>query len=311
MAEDYYSTLGVARTATPDEIHQAYRALAREYHPDLNPDNEAAKKKFQAVQQAYEVLKDPKKREMFDRYGPGFETMGGAGAGPWRASPGGRGPSFEEVDLSDLFGEGGEGGGFSDLFRQFTRRTGRRPTANAPRGSHIQHELQIPFRTAVAGGNAQLSVRRHNGKIETIKVKIPAGIQDGKKIRLRGQGEPGRAGGQAGDILITVRVAPHPCYQRQGKDLIVKVPVTLTEAVLGAKIDIPTPRGTITLSVPSGTSSGKRLRIKGHGVQTSESPGDLYAEIQIVLPEKLDGHATDTIRKLNLGPSDPRAQIIW
>jgi DnaJ-class molecular chaperone len=176
---------------------------------------------------------------------------------------------------------------------------------------NIEHELQVPLRTAVSGGSAQLAVRRRTGKVETINVKIPAGIEDGKKIRLRGQGEPSTAGGAAGDILITVRVAPHPYYQRQGNDLIARVPVTLTEAVLGAKVDVPTPKGTITLTIPSGTSSGKRLRVKGHGVPGSDGAGDLYAEIHIVLPEQIDEATREQLRRLNLGPSHPRTQLIW
>jgi DnaJ-class molecular chaperone len=313
MAEDYYEALGVARNASPEEIHKAYRILARRYHPDLNPDDEAAKKKFQAIQQAYEVLKDPKKREMFDRYGPSFESMGGAGAGgPWRARPGAA-PSggFTEADWGEIFGEEGAGG-FADLFRQFTRRPSRRGGPSAARGANIEHELHIPFRTAISGGSAQLSVRRQSGKVETINVRIPAGIEDGKKIRLRGQGEPAPPHGQPGDILITVRVAPHPHFQRQGRDLIVRVPITLREALLGAKIDVPTPKGTVTMTIPAGTSGGKRLRIKGHGIPSANGGGDLFAEMQIVLPEKIDAQTRAALEKLDLqGPPDPRVHLRW
>ena len=142
----------------------------------------------------------------------------------------------------------------------------------------------MPFNTAVTGGEAMISVQRHNGKLDTINVKIPIGIDDGQKIRLRGQGEAD-VGEQAGDILITIRVSPHPYFQRRGNRLDVRVPITLTEAVQGAKVDIPTPQGTITLSIPPGTSSGRKLRVKGHGVNPSKGkPGDLFAEVQIVLP---------------------------
>jgi DnaJ-class molecular chaperone len=316
MAEDYYATLGVSRGATPDEIHKAYRNLARRYHPDLNPDDDEAKKKFQAVQQAYEVLKDQKKRELYDRYGPSFESMGaGGGGGPWRARPGaGPGGGFTEVDLSELFGEEGAdlGGGFADLFRQFTRRPQRKAGPSTARGANIEHELQIPFRTAISGGTAQLSIRRHSGKVETIDVKIPAGIEDGKKIRLRGQGDTGGHGGMPGDILITVRVAPHPHFQRQGRDLIVKVPLTLKEAVFGCRIDVPTPRGVVTLTIPPNTSGGKRLRIKGHGVQFAKAVGDLYAEVQIVLPASIDSDTKEAIGKLRLAdPANPRGSLVW
>jgi curved DNA-binding protein len=315
MAEDYYDALGLARNATPDEIHKAYRNLARRYHPDLNPDDEEAKAKFQAVQQAYEVLKDPKKREMFDRYGSSFESMGGAGAGgPWRTRPG-AGPTggFSEVDLGEIFGEGMEGaGGFSDLFRQFTRRPSRRTGPSTAKGANIEHQLHVPFRTAISGGNAQLSVRRQSGKIETIDVRIPAGIEDGKKIRLRGQGEAAPPGGQPGDILITVRVAPHPHFHRQGRDLIVRVPITLREALLGAKIDVPTPKGVVTLTIPAGTSGGKRLRIKGHGVPSANGGGDLFAEMQIMLPESIDEQTRAALEKLDLQrPTNPRIHLLW
>lgn len=314
MADDYYKTLEIQRGASDDEIHGAYRKLARKYHPDLNPDDNAAKKKFQEIQQAYEVLKDPKKREMFDRYGPGFESMSGGGGGPWRANPQSRGhASYEDVDLGDIFGEqfgGGEGGGFSDLFRQFTRRGGR--SGQRPmKGKDVLHEITVPLRTTVTGGSAQLSIRRPNGKLETIDVKIPAGIEDGKKIRLRGQGETAPGGVPPGDMLITVRVAAHPCYSRQGSDLIVRVPISVIEAVNGTKVDIPTPKGTITMTVPPGTSSGKRLRAKGHGVATAEKTGDLLAEIQIVLPETIDASTKSELAKLDLTPSGIRDQIVW
>jgi len=149
------------------------------------------------------------------------------------------------------------------------------------------------------------------GKLETIDVKIPAGIEDGKKIRLRGQGETAPGGVPPGDMLITVRVAAHPCYSRQGADLIVRVPISVTEAVNGTKVDIPTPKGTITMTVPPGTSSGKRLRAKGHGVATAEKTGDLLAEIQIVLPETIDASTKSELAKLDLTPSGIRDQIVW
>ena len=166
------------------------------------------------------------------------------------------------------------GGGFADLFKQFSRgRGGAARAAPAARGNDLKHELTIPFATAVLGGEAALTVQRHDGNVETIKVKIPAGIDDGKKIRLRGQGEPGAGDAPAGDILLTIHVSPHPYFRRTGNRLDVRVPVTLAEAAQGAKIDVPTPHGTISLTVPPNTSSGKRLRIKGHGVQAGQPAG--------------------------------------
>ena len=316
MAKDYYKTLGVQRNATPDDIQKAYRDLARKYHPDLNPDNDDAKEKFKSVQQAYEVLSDPKKREKYDRYGSAFESMGGGapgGGARWRGRSGPTGS--EEFDLSDLFGEGGPGGagGFADIFKQFTGggrqgTAGRQPTSN--RGQDIKYDLQIAFTTAVEGGTSDISIRRGNsGKTETISVKIPAGIEDGKTIRLRGQGENPTLG-KAGDLLIKVKVGSHPYFQRRGNDLELKVPITLREAIDGSKIDVPTPKGTISLTVPPMSSSGKRLRVKGFGVQ-SKTPGDLYAELQIMLPEEKPSElAEEMIDALTL-KREPREELRW
>lgn len=312
MGEDYYKILGVSRNASDSDIQKAYRSLARKYHPDVNPDDAAAKAKFQQIQQAYEVLSDSEKREMYDRYGSSFESMGTGGAG---------GPQ-QEFDFSQLFGgqpgagQGGFEGGFGDIFRQFgggTQRGGPRQAPPRPRrGANIRHDLQVPFSSAVIGGEARLNIKRPTGKVESIAVKIPAGIETGKTIRLRGQGEPGPNGGSPGDIMITVRVAPHPCYQRRGNNLELQVPVTLAEAALGSKVDVPTPNGTITLTVPPGTSSGKRLRVKGHGVQTQDNPGDLYAEIQIVLPNTIDKESAALIRKFGEAhPMNPRTDLQW
>ena len=207
MAEDYYKTLGVPKNASQAEIQKAYRELARKYHPDMNPDDKTAKKKFQQVQAAFDVLNNPEKREMYDRYGSSFETMGGGGPQPqgayaWTWSPEGGGHaggpggfSAEDIDLSQFLGErfGQEGGGgFADLFSQFRRSTGkaRKPAGSARRGADVLHELQIPFTTAVAGGEVQVAVQQPSGKTETLAVKIPAGIEEGKKIRIRGHGGP-------------------------------------------------------------------------------------------------------------------------
>ena len=322
MADDYYNVLGVSRGASEDEIRKAYRELARQHHPDVNPDNPAAKEKFQQVQQAFEVLNDPKKREQYDRFGPGFESMGGGG--PWQGGgPGGGGfpggGANVEFDINDLFGGGGAsagaGGGFADLFKQFGGAGARRGGPKAPpaRGDDVEHQITVPFATSITGGEAAISLSRSDGKQDTLTVKIPAGIQDGKKIRLRGQGNPSPRGGEAGDLLLTVNVATHPVFRRSGRRLEVTAPITLAEAAEGAKIDLPTPKGVITLTVPPGASSGLRLRVKGHGVDPNgENPGDLYAEIQIVLPENL----SDEDKGLLAGVSEkynqmPRSELRW
>jgi DnaJ-class molecular chaperone len=321
MATDYYATLGVSRTASPEEIQKAYRKLARKYHPDMNPDDATAKKKFQEVQSAFEVLSDADKRKRYDQFGSDFESVG-AGGGPrsWRytTSSGPQTYPFDVNDLNDLFGGGGGpevegGGGFADLFKQFSRARGGQRRARAERGDDLRHEITIPFATAVQGGEAALTVQRQTGDVETIKVKIPAGIDDGKKIRLRGQGIPGEGGAPAGDILLTVHVAPHPFFRRDGNRLDVRVPVTLAEAAMGGKIEVPTPQGTITLTVPPNSSSGKRLRIKGHGVRPAGQPaGDLFAEIQIVLPESMSADERQQLADIsNRHPQHPRTELRW
>ncbi len=316
METDPYQTLGVDRGASQEEISKAYRELARKYHPDLNPDDESAKKHFQAVQSAFDVLGDEKKRKMYDRYGAGYESMG-SGTGPrpqgWPAGESGN----VEFDLNDLFGGGGAdggAGGFADLFKHFSRGGTQAPSRpREQRGADLEYELTVPFATAVNGGKASVSLRRASGKNETISVKIPAGIEDGKKIRLRGQGEQSPTGGPAGDILITVRVAPHPCFTRSGKRLDVTVPVTLAEAVEGAKIDVPTPHGTVSVAIPPNTSSGKKLRLRGQGVKpASGEPGDLYADIQIVLPSGLnDEQRAQLVELAKSDTRDPRGQLQW
>ncbi len=319
VSKDYYKILGIGRGATEADIQKAYRDLARKHHPDLNPDDKSAKKKFQKVQAAFDVLNDSKKRKMYDQFGSDFDSMGQGGPQGGRSTwsgPGGAGFDFGDIDLSDLFGGSGEaemgGGGFADIFKQFRRGAGRQQQAPAG-GANIAHELTVPFATAVTGGQAQISVQRTGGKIETIQVKIPAGIDNGKKIRLRGQGEPGPRGRPAGDILLTIHVSPHPCFRRRGKQLEVTLPVTVAEAALGAKVDVPTPTGTITLQIPPGTSSGAKLRIKGHGVTPpKKTPGDLYAVIQIVLPDRLDAEDREALEKLDKKhPQDPRSDLRW
>ncbi len=319
MAEDYYKTLGIARNASQTEVEKAYRDLARKYHPDLNQDDKTAKQKFQEVQTAFDVLSNSEKREMYDRYGANFDSMGG-GPGGAGGFPGGGGGGFGGFDFSEIFGGGMGGGGggaggagFEHIFRQAAGGGGPRAQSRPMKGANIAHELKIPFTTAVKGGEAQITIRRSDGRTETLSVKIPAAITDNKKIRLRGQGEASPNGsGEPGDLLITVRVSPHPCFTRSGSNLEVRVPLTVAEAARGAKVDVPTPAGTVTLSVPAGTNSGTKLRIKGQGVEAKGKPaGDLLAEIQIVVPDSLDAETEELLEKLSSQTPDPRQNLKW
>ena len=305
MAEDYYNALGVSRTASPEEIQKAYRKLARKYHPDMNPDDKAAKQKFQDVQKAYETLNDPEKRKMYDQFGSAYEQMGGAGAG----GAGGGGPF--PFDVEQMFGGrggGGGGGGFQfdaadlgDLFSQFTGGGGggRRSRRAAPaKGSDIAAEVTIPFHTAVMGGNCEIPVTRGTQR-ETLQVKIPPGVDSGKKIRLRGKGQAGQ-GGDNGDLIVTIQVAPHPYFKRQGQNLELKLPITVGEAALGATIDVPTPGGVVALKIPPCSSSGRRLRVKGQGIRSAAGEvGDLYVELQIKLPDSLSEEARQAVQTIN------------
>lgn len=311
MAEDYYKTLEVSRTASAEEIQKAYRKLARKYHPDLNPDDKNAKKRFQEVQQAYDVLNDPKKKSMYDQYGSNFENMQG--------NPFGGGSGGPQVDLGDLFGGAGGFGGMdiNDLLKQFGGGGGGAPDPRArgrraPRaGADLEAAVTIGFQTAALGGEANIRVDRGTGS-ESITVKIPPGIEDGKKIRLRGQGQQ-VPGGKSGDLLLTVSVAPHPCFKRVGSNLEIKLPIGIQEAILGAKVDVPTPGGIVTMTVPPMTSSGQRLRVKGQGVRSKDgTAGDLYVEIHIKLPSEMSDEFKNQLASLdpNYGKT-LRSSLVW
>ncbi len=318
MAQDYYKLLEVGKTASQDEIQKSYRKLAHKYHPDMNPDDKSAKQKFKDIQHAYDVLSEPEKRQLYDQYGPDFDKMGPGGGGSPFAGRGG----FE-----DIFGGAGPGGyqmegDLGDILRQFggaaAAGRGRGRTTAARKGRDLSSEITVPFSTAVLGGQASIAITRE-GKPESLQVKIPPGIESGKKMRLRGQGEPSLGGGTAGDLLLTVHVASHPFFKRSGKNLELRLPITLGEAALGATVDVPTPNGTVALKIPPGSNSGRRLRIQGQGVLSpNESPGDLFVELQIKLPESFSDaeapsaqirQAVESIENLYRQP--PRSNIIW
>ena len=330
MAEDHYQMLGVPKSASAEDIRKAYRELARKYHPDLHPDDDAAKEKFKKVQTAFDVLNDPSKREMYDRYGSSFEGVGAGGPGGGWAGGGGGGrgpfpgaggfPGGGEIDLESLFGGSG---GFADMFRGAGGgggagaggRAGRgRKRATQVPGEDLTARIEVPFKLAIEGGKTDVRIDRE-GKAETISVTIPQGLPDGARMRLRGQGLPGSGGGPAGDLLLEVGVESHPVFLRDGDTLELTLPVSLAEAIEGAKVDVPTPWGTISLRIPAGTSGGRKLRAAGMGVRHSNgAKGDLIAEVQIMLPESADPEAVARLleaAKVAAGSATPRPQLRW
>jgi DnaJ-class molecular chaperone len=291
--ENPYDILGVARTATADELKSAYRKLAKKHHPDLNPGNAAAADRFKAITAAYDLLSDADKRARFDRGeidAQGNEQWrpppgGGAGAGrgfygehaggPFGAKYGGGEFSAEDI-FADLFGRGGGPGG---------GRGGGRANIRM-RGGDVSYTLRVPFLDAANGGKTRLELP-HGG---TIDVTIPAGSQDRTTLRLKGKGEPGFGGGEPGDAYIELHIEPHAFFTRKDMDIHVEVPVTLKEAVLGARITVPTIGGDVALAVPKGSNTGSVLRLKGRGVKEPKSgtTGDQYVRLKVVLPERPD-----------------------
>jgi curved DNA-binding protein len=324
--EDYYKTLGVPRSASAEEIQRAHRKLAARYHPDMNPDDQSAKEKFQQVQGAYEVLREPEKRNLYDQYGADYEAYARAAEAGY--NPGkSQGTEFHDTNLDDFFSS--MGGGFEQMFRaggQAGRPSSRGQSSRGnssrsrSRSSRVEEtgrndqELEpvtIPFGTAINGGEKQITITRSDGTPETLSFQIPAGIEDGKRVRLRGKGHQGRSG--RGDLFVPIIVAPHPCYRRRGIHLEVDVSLTMTEAALGTKIDLPTPRGTISLTVPPGKSSGEKLRVKGYGVQTVDSSGDLFAVVRVIVPSKMDDEGRELLQKFadEHPQPDPRQDLQW
>lgn len=334
MADDYYKTLEVGKNATADEIQKSYRNLARKYHPDLNQDDPKAKQKFQKLQEAYDVLSDAEKRKQYDQFGPGFEQMAGAGGFNWGGAQGGAGqgnpfgnaggfrwtdmggqggPGQADFDLNDILGGMfGAGGGASPFGAGGGRRRQRRP-ASPSKGGDLQHEITVPFNTAVMGGDYEITLQRHGGTPERVTIKIPVGISSGKKIRLRGQGNPAPTpDGKPGDLILTVKVASHPNFERRGDQLYVTVPITLQEAVQGAKIEVPTPKGMVSVTVPAGATSGTKLRLKGCGIQKPSGATDLFAELAVALPKQWSDHDRELIKQLDTThPEPPRQNLVW
>ena len=372
--QDYYETLGVKRGAAAEEVRKAYRRLARKYHPDVNPGDKSAEEKFKQIQEAYDVLSDPKKRKMYDQFGFYSEQFKG---GP---GPGAGGFDFGGFDFSDFAagGPGASGRGssfgdiFSDFFSRFTGGAGERP-AEPARGSDLEYEVEIGFWDSIRGAVRKLAISRlaactachgsgaaggpatctachgrgsvtqqtgrmrfnltctrcqgsgrvrticrhcrGEGKLarpETLEVRIPAGVADGSRVRVAGRGNAGSAGTPAGDLYIITRVRPHEFFERRGDDIHTVVPITVSEAALGARIEVPTVDGRALLKVPAGTQSGTRFRLREKGAPSLRTGGrgDHYVEVRIVLPKVLDERQKAMLKDFNrLTRDDPRADI--
>jgi molecular chaperone DnaJ len=372
--QDYYELLGVSRKAAQKEIRQAYRKLARKYHPDLNPGDKSSEEKFKQVQEAYDVLSDAKKRQMYDQFG--FETPG-AGGSPGPANGGDVHIDFGGFDFGGGTGAGGGGTSFRDLFSQFFRGGGATAEAasGAEPGSSLEYQIEISFWEAVHGTIKKLTISRldtctecrgtgavgqpqtctacggsgqvtqTSGKMrfnltctrcggtgrvrnicrvcggdgrvrraDTIDIRIPAGVQTGSRVRVPGRGNAGTAGEPPGDLYIITDVQPHPFFDRRGDDIYITVPITVTEAVLGAKIEVPTIDGpSRPLRVPPGTNSGQKLRLREKGVPSVRTPGqrgDEYIELQVVVPKPVDERVKELLRELEkIAPENPRKDL--
>lgn len=277
MATDYYQELGVSRNASPEEIKRAYRKLAAKYHPDRNPGDAKAEARFKAVNRAHEVLSDARKRGLYDEFGEeGLRE--GFRPDVARAYRSGRAP-FGVGNLEDIFSGGGGGGagGFGDLFGEVFR-----SARGVAKGPDVKADVQVDFVSAIRGATIKVRVP---GRTDEVTVRVPPGAGDGDKVRVTGQGAPGRNGGPSGDLLLTIRVAEHPFFQRDGLDLKLDLPITTVEAYRGGKVRIPTPEGDVTLTVPPATRSGQVTRLRGKGVRRQQRVGDLYVRYLIQLPE--------------------------
>jgi molecular chaperone DnaJ len=337
VAGDYYKILGVDRSADSAEIKKAYRKLARKYHPDVNPDNQAAEKKFKEIQEAYAVLSNAEKRSQYDTFGR-VESDVGAGFDPFRrAGSSWRDAGGFRVDVGDF----SSGGGFQDLGDIFGEFFGGRRSAQAPRrprkGADQELEVEIEFANAVHGTGVTIPVQRqvrcadcsgsgvidgvrctscHGAGVvistERLRVKVPEGVADGQRVRVVGRGAEGRRGGKPGDLFVRVRVRPHPFFRRDGDNIKTTVPVTFSEAYRGAEVEIGTVHGPVRAKVPPGTNSGRTFRLRGKGVRNTKTRafGDHLYTVQIVVPKVVSPAGEEIARGISdLYQRNPREDL--
>lgn len=313
---DLYDILGVPRTASHEEIKKAYRRLAKQHHPDVNPGNKQAEERFKEVTASFEVLSDEKRRKLYDEFGPdslrsGFDAARAEEVRRWRRQ--GAPPGGQPFDFGDFATVSGDGFDFGSIFEQIfgqAPRGGRpghgRRGASPMTGQDLEAELELDLKEAVTGGERDVRVEGR-----TLRVTIKPGMGDGARIRLAGQGQAGRHGGSAGDLLLRIRLRPHPLVRVDGKDLSLDLPVTVPEAAAGAEVELPTFDGKVRLQVPPGTQSGARLRLRGRGLPDPKGGprGDLYVVVRLVLPEASERLAKAARALEPLYKGDPRAGI--
>ena len=314
--KDYYATLGVAKTATDKEIKQAFRKLARKYHPDVNPGDKAAEARFKELNEANEVLSDPGKRKKYDELGANWRAYENAppGANPYAGgSPFGGGPfgggtwstgggsgfrTMSEEEVADMFG-GGDDSPFSDFFKTFFGGMGgeepgpgarARSRTRQRKGQDVEHPFELDLEDAIRGSVHKLQLR-HDGHARTVEVRIPPGVTDGSRVRVSGEGGRGTGSGASGDLYLRVQLKPHPVFDVKGRDVYTRARVPVHAAVLGGEVDVVTPEAkTLRLKLPAGTQSGQRFRLRGHGlphVGKPEERGDLYANVEVEIPKSL------------------------
>lgn len=310
--KDYYSTLGVSKTATDKDIKQAFRKLARKFHPDVNPGDKGAEAKFKEVNEANEVLSDPQKRKKYDELGanwrayenapPGANPFGGQwhGGGPFDPAQGRQGGfrTMTQEQMEDMFGAGGDSP-FSDFFKTFfggmdaeepTGARGGRARPRSRKGQDVEHPFELDLEDAMRGCVQRLQLR-HDGHARSVEVRIPAGVTDGSRVRVAGEGGRGAGAGPSGDLYLRVQLKPHPVFGVKGRDVYTRARVPVTTAVLGGEVDVVTlEKKTLRLKLPAGTQSGQRFRLRGHGLPSVgqfDERGDLYASIEIDIPKQL------------------------